>query len=228
MTDNSEFLHALGARINWIAQRTGGKKQLADVARISESQLYRYISGESKPTVEPLVAIAKAGHISLEWLVNGTPHDHNQTALTVADPSGSYAFAADLITIPTLTHHLLSAKLDSKQVGEFAFRRSWLAQFDVIPENLRLMLAPGDCMLPTFNHHALLLINTAQRRYENEGVYILAMNQEIICRRVQRALNGNLLIAADNHAYREFEINSAQAAQLEWLGNVIWWGAPAA
>ncbi|QKT03452.1 helix-turn-helix domain-containing protein [Ectothiorhodospiraceae bacterium 2226] len=48
-----------------------GKKELARRSGISESQLYRYIGGQSQPTVEPLVALAAAAGVSIRWLVSG-------------------------------------------------------------------------------------------------------------------------------------------------------------
>ena len=64
-------LSGLGSRIAKIADLVGGKKNLAHTIGISESQLYRYISGDSQPTVEPLAAIAKCGEVHLDWLVLG-------------------------------------------------------------------------------------------------------------------------------------------------------------
>ncbi len=63
--------NSLGGRINSVASRVGGKKNLAKMAGISESQLHRYISEKSQPTIEPLVALAEAACVSVEWLATG-------------------------------------------------------------------------------------------------------------------------------------------------------------
>lgn len=54
-----------------VADLVGGKASLAKMTGISESQIYRYIREESGLTAEPLVAIAKAGGVLLEWLATG-------------------------------------------------------------------------------------------------------------------------------------------------------------
>ena len=61
----------LGARISVCAKTVGGKKRLSEKTGVSEAQLYRYIGGTSKPTVEPLVKIAQASGVGIEWLATG-------------------------------------------------------------------------------------------------------------------------------------------------------------
>lgn len=61
----------IGTRISEIASRVGSKKALARKAHISESHLYRYISGKSEPTASKLVALADAGKVSISWLATG-------------------------------------------------------------------------------------------------------------------------------------------------------------
>jgi transcriptional regulator with XRE-family HTH domain len=47
------------------------KKKMSDAAGVSLSQLGRYISGESQPTIEPLVRMAEAAGVNLDWLATG-------------------------------------------------------------------------------------------------------------------------------------------------------------
>lgn len=61
----------LGTRISEAASKVGGKKNLAHMIGISESQLYRYINGSSSPTIEPLVAISKVADLPISWLIEG-------------------------------------------------------------------------------------------------------------------------------------------------------------
>ena len=79
----SAFTDGVGTRINEAAKIAGGKKKLAEMAGLSESQLHRIVSGESQAKVEPLAAIARGLGISLEWLATGEGpmrHDENDAA----------------------------------------------------------------------------------------------------------------------------------------------------
>lgn len=67
----AETAGGIGERISIVAEVVGGKKTLADMAGISESQLHRYIAGASQPTLAPLIAIADAGGVSFDWLARG-------------------------------------------------------------------------------------------------------------------------------------------------------------
>ena len=78
-TDNSNqsqrrvpFLtKGIGSRINKLSRMVGGKKKLAEMAGLSESQLHRIISGESQAKIEPLAAMARGAGVLLDWLAFG-------------------------------------------------------------------------------------------------------------------------------------------------------------
>lgn len=64
------LISEIGSRISEIS-RYSGKKGFAAKAHISESHLYRYISGKSDPTASRLVAMAKAAGVRPGWLLTG-------------------------------------------------------------------------------------------------------------------------------------------------------------
>lgn len=64
-------LTLMGGRIDSLAEKAGGKRKLADLVGVHENQLYRYIKAENVPSVNILVNIARAGGVSLSWLVTG-------------------------------------------------------------------------------------------------------------------------------------------------------------
>lgn len=69
MTDN--LPGGVHARLNQLADRVGGKRALAAGAKLSEAQLYRYLSGDGELSVRKLVNLARAGEVSVNWLLNG-------------------------------------------------------------------------------------------------------------------------------------------------------------
>lgn len=82
--DDSRYLEALGARIDAVVARLGGKREAAKLTHISEPQLYRYIRGANSPTALPIAALARVGGVSVEWLLTGQgsmePQPENQSA----------------------------------------------------------------------------------------------------------------------------------------------------
>ena len=65
------LISGIGSRIGDISENFGTKKELAEAAGISSAQLYRIIKGDSQPTIGPLVAMAEATGVYLEWLATG-------------------------------------------------------------------------------------------------------------------------------------------------------------
>jgi DNA-binding transcriptional regulator YdaS (Cro superfamily) len=61
----------IGQRITASAVLVGGKRKLAKMLSISETQLHRIISGSSHTKVEVAAEISKATGVSLNWLITG-------------------------------------------------------------------------------------------------------------------------------------------------------------
>jgi SAM-dependent methyltransferase/transcriptional regulator with XRE-family HTH domain len=65
-------LQALLQRLDDCAERLGSKRALAEAAGVSESQLYRYLSGDVVLPVDRLLAIAGAAKVDPAWLLTGS------------------------------------------------------------------------------------------------------------------------------------------------------------
>lgn len=75
----------LGKRIAEVAKEVGGKRKLAELIKISEVQLYRYLNLQSVPNIETIVKIANAAKVRLEWLIAGSgyPRSSNDDTLRI-------------------------------------------------------------------------------------------------------------------------------------------------
>ncbi len=61
----------MGARITALSKTVGGKRELAGIAGLSESQLHRIVSGRSQAKIENIAAMAVETGVSLDWLATG-------------------------------------------------------------------------------------------------------------------------------------------------------------
>lgn len=61
----------LPARLEWLAERVGSKRKLAELAEISESQLYRYFEPDAAIPHDKLIALANAAKANPAWLLSG-------------------------------------------------------------------------------------------------------------------------------------------------------------
>jgi SAM-dependent methyltransferase len=61
----------LPERLEWLAERLGSKRHLAELAGISESQLYRYFEPDAAIPHDKLIALAHAAVANPSWLLSG-------------------------------------------------------------------------------------------------------------------------------------------------------------
>ncbi|MDD9919253.1 MAG: methyltransferase domain-containing protein [Alphaproteobacteria bacterium] len=64
-------LNNLTERLSYCADCAGGKRALSKETGISEAQLFRYLKGESEPTVSKLLTIANVAEVNAGWLLTG-------------------------------------------------------------------------------------------------------------------------------------------------------------
>ena len=78
----------IGTRISEAARKIGTRTSAAKAAGVSTDTLQRYISEDVKsPSFEPLVGLARAAGVSLEWLATGEEPLRNP----VHEPPDSYS-----------------------------------------------------------------------------------------------------------------------------------------
>jgi len=85
---------AISARIDRIASRIGGVSKLADATGLSQSQLYRYVGRQSRPSLAALFSIAAAGGADIGWLIQGAPLHRDPGDTALAEPPTEYQRAA--------------------------------------------------------------------------------------------------------------------------------------
>lgn len=216
----------IGTRINEVSAIIGGKKEVAKVAGLSESQLHRIVAGDSQPKLEPIVAIARAANISLEWLATGEgpmrPDEVREGRANYSVEMGEFALipgynvevAAGVGTFPG----------GEESTRKLAFRHKWLRYRGLKPENLVLVFAKGDSMEPTINDNNTLMIDTSNRELIDGHIYVIRTDGHLIVKRIQKLWNKGILLLSDNKEYREQQIEPNEADDLEVIGKVVWIG----
>lgn len=61
----------LAARLEAVAQKVGGLRELSRQTEVTHTSLGRYINGEAEMTIETARVIAKGAGVSYDWLVTG-------------------------------------------------------------------------------------------------------------------------------------------------------------
>lgn len=91
------------------------------------------------------------------------------------------------------------------------------------PANLAVMSAYGDSMTPTFSDGDLLLVDRGVTDIRLDAVYVLALNNDLYIKRVQRRItDGAVIIKSDNPLYDPVVVDNGERKEIEVLGRVVW------
>lgn len=129
----------------------------------------------------------------------------------------------DLQTITTEGHDLT---IHSEQIVDYlAFNREWLDMSLNVRNNcLALISVRDDSMEPTLRSDDLILTDTSRGHIEHNSIYVLQFDNELIVKRIQRKMNGSVIVKSDNPMYGEEELDALAAQSLPVIGKVIWYG----
>jgi phage repressor protein C with HTH and peptisase S24 domain len=107
-------------------------------------------------------------------------------------------------------------------VDHLSFRADWLNRaLNADPRSIALIEAAGDAMAPTIDDGDLVLCDLRDSRFRHDGVYVFRSGGILAIKRIQRQIDGMLLIRSDNPAYEPIKI---KPDELSMLGRVIWIG----
>ena len=79
-------------------------------------------------------------------------------------------------------------------------------------------------MTPRIADGDLLLIDTSLATVRQNAIYVIRIDGDLVVKRVQRKLDGDLVVISDNPAYPPESVPAGEASDLAVIGRVIWIG----
>ncbi|VUS85443.1 XRE family transcriptional regulator [Klebsiella spallanzanii] len=223
------------SRLRIILDKFRSVNAFANVAGISPSGLNRLLDG-GYPTLPILVALAKAGDVSVEWLSTGgeqvsasLPTKMDSTSLTVTDVKGNEVDLDEFVFVPR--YNIAAAagfgawNDDETPMFTVSFRRYWVTNhLKADPSKLSVISVYGDSMEGILNDKDIILINHDDRE-PREGIYVLRIDGQLIVKRVQRLPGSILRITSTNPAYEPFSVDMNNVlGDFAVVGKVVWYG----
>jgi phage repressor protein C with HTH and peptisase S24 domain len=202
---------------------------------VSPSAFRKWLKGEAEPSRERLVALAEVAGVDIAWLAAGRGPEPEFRSAHPAPRRGHGPIAAP----PVVPSHFLllprrpevaaagpgasgTAAVSSEYI---AFQHEWLRSvFRTEPANLTLEIAVGESMQPTIRDGDLLLIDTTDVSFRNFGIYVIDVSGERLVKRVQRKLDGSLVLISDNNAYQPDLVPHDRVGDVAVVGRVVWGG----
>jgi phage repressor protein C with HTH and peptisase S24 domain len=118
------------------------------------------------------------------------------------------------------------AAIHSEQIVDYlAFRSDWVQNtLRVSRRDLVLITVRGDSMEPTLSNDDLVLVDMSKGRFEDNAVYVLQHNGDLLVKRVQRRLDNTVVIKSDNERYEPEIVHAQSSDELNVVGRVVWAG----
>lgn len=119
-------------------------------------------------------------------------------------------------------------------IDHLAFRRDWLSRIGAAPASARLARIHGDSMEPSIFEGDMILIDTRRtdppirkrdaRDQRRGGIYALIDDGVARVKRVERPAEDMMILVSDNPDYAPEIRQGDEAARIEIIGKVLWWG----
>ncbi|MBA4289376.1 MAG: c repressor [Pseudomonas sp.] len=210
---------AIGTRIEALAARVGGKRELANLSGIHETQLYKYIKGANAPSIAVAVALAHAGNESLDWLLLGKS---NSPAVEAAIDENVYAFVPLYDARCSAGNGAWNER--SRVLVQLSFTRYSLRKKGLNPADLACLRVDGDSMTGLLEDGDTVMIDQSRNALEGEGVYVVLLDDHLYAKRLQRQFDGSVLIISHNKEYQPMTVPKDRLAELQIVGRAVWAG----
>jgi phage repressor protein C with HTH and peptisase S24 domain len=186
------------------------------------------------PKGDVLALISEKTGCSLDWLVTGIGSMLRSAHVSIAaDQSPHYASSEELAEHYVLVPHYEvaasaggGAVIHSEQIVDYlSFKAEWVRNgLGLSVQDLALINVQGDSMEPTLSNNDLILIDTRTHQVQNNAIYVLQFNGALLVKRIQRRLDGTVIVKGDNPVYEPEVLLGDASTQLNVIGRVVWCG----
>lgn len=200
-------------RINEVISSQKSANDFAKRCDLAQSVIHKYVSGQSKPTLDNLVTMAEVSGYNLQWLATGTgPEKANGQDEHILIPV--YGIRAD---------GEINGEVVQKEciVDHFPYKTSWIQnELHTEPETLFLAEITGDSMAPELNPGDYALIQKGTQ-ITGAGIYGIRYGKFVQIRWVRPMRNGLLDIGSKNPVYAPETVDLAKTPFVSIAGRVI-------
>lgn len=220
------------------AMKNDSVRTFARDCGLSEGVIRKYLDGKSLPTLDRLLAIARAAGVELSWLACGEePKYAADRSVYAGLPQDDEFIYVNSYDIEASAGH--GAQIDHELVvSRMAFRKDWIEQERLQGSKLCIITAKGDSMEPIISNNDILLMEMYMhqdgsrlgfglepgRLIPNDGVYVIRLDSHLMVKRLQLDMQGGLFIKSDNPTYNDIQIPRSGLDDLVIVGRVVWAG----
>lgn len=197
--------------------------QLAEKLGLSSSGTISLWKKRGKIPLPNLEKVAQLTSVSLDWLVAG----EGEPGPTLSD--ATCPIHEGFVLIPR--YNVEGSMGPGAVVGEervidrLAFKEEWIrTALGANPKDLALISTVGDSMEPTLHPGDLLMLDCSVNDVRDNAIYALQVNGTLLIKRLQRRVDGQVIVKSDNPAYEPEMIGPEAVDSLKVVGRLVWAG----
>lgn len=192
--------------IDEFAERIGEKPtRLKDVLR-----------GKQRPPLEMIQSIVEKFQVDANWLI-GLGRNFHQGG---TDNEGDYDYIP-MFDVEVSAGNGAAAYGVTDPAMHLAFRKDWLKSRGLFAKDLNCVIARGDSMEPTISSTDTLLVDTSKTNPRDGHIYVIRSSDVLWVKRIQRQIDGTLLLISDNQTYAPMQLNLDDHPDVQVIGQVV-------
>jgi len=210
-------------------------RSFASACNLSDGVVRQYLSGKTEPGLGALLNIARMADVSVGWLATGKGEirtgegKQSEVDGVVAEQQVPFGKDGGFVLIPRYEVAASAgggAVIHSEQIVDYlSFKSEWIRNgLGLSEKDLALINVKGDSMEPTLSNEDLILIDMRSRQVEDNAVYVLQFHGTLLVKRIQRKLDGSVVVRSDNTIYEPEVVSGEMLDTLHVVGRVVWCG----
>ncbi len=209
---------------------------------LSYKSVEKWCKGEAYFETKRYPAICEMLHSTQEWIMTGKgPREgSNAVLLNIAhetESSEGIGLNSSPLGDPNVAEFIHVAVYDVElaagaggysngdhSVATMAVSADCLSRNNIYPPNASIVKVRGYSMEPTLNHGDTILVDTANKKPVNNGIFAFVFEDELRVKRFSKQLDGTWRIISDNedkNLYRDEIISPYNIDQLNLIGQVM-------
>lgn len=213
MTSNS-FAERLA---NIFRERDITQQEAAQKVGVSRQAIARWLNGSSEPERDKIVALSEFLKLPPAYLMFGESGAFDSVELN-----------DEMISIPVLDvqggcwpagreNSVVSMVMLLKVAKEWVLSRCPSANL----YKLHIINAFGDSMEPTIKEGDFIIVDTSKTTISADGIYAIQAGQDTFIKRIQRQIDGSVLLLSDNPHYQPFQVPAEDRDNMRIVGKCI-------
>ena len=224
----------LARRIKFVMEKTGlSLEKFSESIGEKPTRITDIIREKQRVPSEILEKVVDKYNVDAYWLLTGKNPENKKLEIVQkksTEISNYSNFEEEFALVRAFDDITASAGFGSinsdyiESTKYLAFRRRWLTYHQYNPDKLIAIWAKGDSMEPTIPNHTCILLNTAQKKPIDGGIFVVRREDTLWVKRIQIQLNGDLLLISDNSAYPPIVLEERFFDQVDIIGQIVYLG----